>query len=172
MGRYLTAALGLAMAGAPAGAAPVAYRVLDTGAYQSFVGNWTPDSAPLCAVIDSSAHWDAVMHPAAMMGGSRRFAPPPETWTSHVVLLIARVIPGGGKGTALQPVSVDGAVASLDVDYRFTPPPAGSYTIKAYVALEIPRLVPATVVFKENGQTVCMLKPRDGAWLSPAAIPQ
>jgi len=27
-------------------------------------------------------------------------------------------------------------------------------------------------VFKENGRTVCALKPGDGAWLSPPATPQ
>ena len=172
MGRYLTTALALAMVGASAGAAPVAYKALDPGAYQSFVGNWTPDSAPLCAVIGSAANWDAVLHPAAVMGGSNRFAPPPETWRSHVVLLVAKVIPGGAKGSALESVSVNDAGGSLNVDYRFTPPPASSFTIKTYMALEIAKPIPESVVFKENGQTVCTLKPAAGAWLSPPAPPQ
>ena len=172
MRRYLMAALAPAMAGASAGAAPVAYQALDPAAFQSFVGNWTPDSAPLCAVIDAAARWDAVMHPAAVMGGAKQFAPPAETWASQDVLLIARVIPGGAKGPAFEPVSVAAAGGSVEVDYKFTAPPASSYTIKSYMALEVPKPVPATVVFKENGRTVCALKPGDGAWLSPPATPQ
>ena len=86
------------------------------------------------------------------MGGAERFAPPAETWASHIVLLVARVVPGGAKGQPIQPVSVDRADGSLEVDYRFTLLPESSYTVKAYMALEVPKPAPASVVFKENGQ--------------------
>ena len=62
---------------APNAALPAGgFKLLDPDAYQSFVGNWSPDTAPLCAAIGSADQWDHVLHPAATMGAHRPFAPP------------------------------------------------------------------------------------------------
>jgi len=159
--------LALALA-APAFAAPVSFTVLSPDDYQSFVGNWKPDSAPLCAAIDSAARWNAVLHPAAVMGAHKPFAPAPSFWASRMVLLLARVTPAGGEGAFTAP-SVAVAGRTLTVSYTFKPPPPASSTIKWYLALAVPKTAPTSVVFQENGHTVCSLRPASGAWLSPAA---
>ena len=164
----LAVLLALAAASAPAFAAPVSSTVLSPDAYQSFVGNWTPASAPLCAVIDSSTRWNAVLHPAAVMGAGKPFAPPPSFWTSHMVLLLARVIPAGGEGAFTAP-SVAGHGRTLTVSYTFTAPAPASSTIGWYLALAVAKSAPTSVVFEENGHTVCSLSPARGAWRSPAA---
>jgi len=152
-----------------AAAAPVPYTALDPTAYQSFVGNWSPDSGPLCAVIGSQAQWDKVMRPAPLMGKTPAFGPPASTWDAHVVLLIAKVMPGGGVGSAFKPLSVQRTGDALDVSYRYVMPHVASYQIKGYMALEVAKPVAASVVFTENGKAVCSLKPGAGVWLSPAA---
>jgi len=155
-------------AASPALAAPVSFTALSPDAYQSFVGNWTPETAPLCAEIDSAARWNAVMHPAAVMGPDKQFAPAASFWTSHMVLLLARVVPAGGEGAFSAP-SVTRTGRTLTVTYRYTAPPPASSTIKSYLALAVPKSTATSVVFRQNGRRVCALRPAVGAWLSPPA---
>jgi hypothetical protein len=165
--KVLLAAMALGVPGA-ATAAPVPYTALDPTAYQSFVGNWSPDTGPLCAVIGSQAQWDKVMHPAPLMGKTPVFGPRTSTWDGHVVLLIAKVMPGGGMGSAFKPLSVERTGDTLDVSYRYVMPHVASYQIKGYMALEVAKPAVESVVFTENGKAVCSLKPGAGVWLSPA----
>ena len=169
MRRGLNFLLGAAMlAPVVAEAQPVDYVALDMTRYHSFVGAWSPQTAPLCALISSQAKWDAVMHPAPVMGGGQVFGPPADTWGAHSVLLLARIVPGGGGAPALRPVFAKLNDGVLEVDYQFRTPPQSSYTVSTAMALEIPEVVPDSVVFKENGKTVCTLAPAKGVWLSPA----
>lgn len=163
-GLALTLALALA---ASAAARPVRFTALSPDDYQSFVGTWTPDTAPLCARIDSADDWNALMHPAAVMGAHRPFAPDPSFWTSHRVLLLARVVPAGGAAAFTAP-RVTRSGASLTVSYRFAPPPPASSTIKWYLALAVPKAGSPSVTFQENGAVVCSLGPAASDWVSPA----
>jgi hypothetical protein len=160
---------GALLAPAAAVAQPVSYTALNPNSYHAFVVNWTPDTAPLCALIGSAAQWSAVMHPAPVMGGAQAFGPPDAIWRTHSVLLLARVTPAGATAATLHPVFVKLNSGVLEVDYQFKAPPAASSTIKDYMALEIPEVVPSSVVFKENGKTVCSLARGKGVWLSPAS---
>jgi hypothetical protein len=155
-------------AASPALAAPVRFTPLSLDAYQSFVGSWTPDNAPLCAEINSAARWNAVLHPAAVMGADKAFAPAPSFWTSHMVLLLARVVPAGGEGAFTAP-SITSTGRTLRVSYDFTAPPLASSTMKGYLALAVPKSTATSVVFRQNGRRVCALHPAVGAWLSPPA---
>jgi hypothetical protein len=166
LGIALAAAL---LAPAAAAAQPVSYTALDPAAYHAFVVNWTPDTAPLCALISSAAQWSQVMHPAPVMGGPQTFGPPDTIWRTQSVLLLARVTPAGATASTLHPVFVKLTGGVLEVDYQFKAPPAASSTIKDYMALQIPEVVPTSVVFKENGETVCSLARGKGVWLSPAS---
>lgn len=73
----------------PGLARELSYKVLDPNAYQSFVANWTPRSTPLCAAMQSQADWDAIFHPAPVLGTNRPFGPPSELWSGAGVLMVA-----------------------------------------------------------------------------------
>jgi hypothetical protein len=144
----------------------VSFVRLQPDAYQSFVGNWTPDSAPLCAAIRSQAEWDQVLHPAAVMGASKPFSPDPGFWRGHMVLLIARVAPAAAEDAFTAP-AVSRAGGALTVSYHFTVPPPASSTMKWYLALAVTKASPTAVSFQENGRRVCALRLAAGKWRSP-----
>ena len=143
------------------------YQRLSPGDYQSFVGNWAPNSAPLCAALRSGADWERVLHPAPTMWRHKPFAPSAAFWTGHAVLLVARVANAGPTADILTHEHVRRAKDALEVDYAFRPTPPASSTIKWYLALAVPRPLPPEVRFKEGGRLVCTLKPAAGVWLIP-----
>jgi len=53
---------------------------------------------------------------------------------------------------------------TLEVDARFSPQAAGSYTLKQSAAVELTRPLPQTIVVRENASVVCTLKRAAGAW--------
>ena len=149
-------ALLLAMAAAtPDYAQEPSYSLLDPNSFQSFVGNWTPETQPRCAVMQSQADWDKVMHPAPVMGGSKQFAPPSDMWAHDAVLLIARVIPAGETASVFKLAGVRHAGGRLDVDYAFAPPPSSSSTIKWWLGVKIVKPLPPVIRFVETGRVVC-----------------
>jgi hypothetical protein len=141
---------------------------LNPADYQSFVGNWTPADAPLCAAIGSAEAWNRVLHPAAVMGDRRPFAPPSEFWERHAVLLFARVVPGGGQASALRLAGAERSPDAIDIVVAVTPPPPSSWTMKSWLAVAVPKPLPPHVGFLENGKRICSLEPASGHWLSPA----
>lgn len=154
-------ALLLAMTAAiPGRAQEPSYSLLDPNSFQSFVASWTPETLPRCAVMQSQADWDKLMHPAPVMGGSKRFAPPPDMWAHDAVLLIARVIPAGDTASVFKLAGVRRASGGLDVDYAFAPPPSSSSTIKWWLGVRIAKPLlaplPAVIRFVENGRVVCI----------------
>ena len=48
---------------------------------------------------------------------------------------------------------------ALDVQTTFTPPPASTSTMIAYVAVEAPKPLPHVIHFNENGRDVCEIRP-------------
>lgn len=109
----------LAGTSAPGLAQEPSYTVLDPKAYQSFVANWTPSNKPLCAAIQSQADWDAVFHPAPVMGANRPFGPPAEFWNDRAVLVLAKVIDNGDTAKVFQLTGVHRDEKIIEVDYSF-----------------------------------------------------
>jgi hypothetical protein len=137
-----------------------AYTVLNAEDYHVFVAPWAPADQPFCAAFQTAADWEARMHPAATMGANK-FAPPPEIWGDHAVLLIARET---NPGDLAHIFTVTGVTKSadadaLDVHTTFTPPPRSTYTIGAYVAVEVSKPLPHVIHFEENGRDVCEIRP-------------
>jgi hypothetical protein len=163
-------ALTLTLAAAsPALAAPVSFTVVSPDSYQSFVENWTPATRPLCALISSADEWNKVMHPAPVMHAAKPPSPDAAFWTSHMLLLIARVIPAGGAVEPFIAPAVNSHGRTLSVAYRFLTPAPASSTTKDYLALAVPRSAPTSVVFTQNSHVVCILRPARGLWVSPAS---
>ena len=158
--RALIAIPPLVMALAACSVANPPYTVLNPSDYHVFVAHWQPADQPFCAAFQSAADWEARMHPAASMG-ENRFAPPPEIWRDHAVLLMARET---NPGDLTHLFTVTGVTKStdadaLDVRTTFTPAPASTSTIVAYVAIEVPKPLPHMVHFNENGRDVCEIRP-------------
>lgn len=148
-----------------------AFKLLDPDAYQSFVGNWTPDTAPLCAAIGSADQWDHVLHPAATMGSHKPFAPPADFWKGHVVLLFARVVNAGDLSKVFQVDDVLRRKDTTDVTLRFKPTPAASSNEKAYFAVAVDKPIPARVRFIQDGSIVCVLDTTAGTWMATPPQP-
>jgi hypothetical protein len=165
----VAAIVGVTLLGATAQAdTSLPAKTLNPNDYQSFVVNWSPDAKPLCAVMLSQADWDKVMHPAPVMGGAKPFSPVNFDWNKDEILLIARVINGGGDNSKV--FSLTGVTTSakgLNLAYGFKPTPAASYTIKGSMLVVVPRAAKSPVRFVENGKATCALDPAKGKWVSP-----
>jgi hypothetical protein len=134
---------------------------LDPNAFQSFVANWADAEQPFCRAMLSAADWERWLKPAPTMGFHRPFAPQADLWNHHAVLLVARVVNAGDTSGVFSNPRVTGDERELALDYRFAPTPPASSTMKWYLALEIAKPLPPTVVVRENGRSVCTLLPTD-----------
>jgi len=150
-----------------AASGPRQATTLDPGAYQSFVGNWAPADAPLCAALRSQADWAGVLHPAAVMGGNKAFSPPVDFWNTKAVLLVARVIDAGDTAKVFHLTHLQRSHDAIDLDYAFAAPPHASSTMKWYLAVAVAKPLPPTLRFREDGHIVCTLRPDAGAWVVP-----
>lgn len=140
----------------------IAHRIIGNDEYQSFVGNWDEQAAPvLCALIRSPAEWDAVFHPAPLMRGKKPFGPEAKVFETEQVLIVARVMDAPqGDVFKVEQVSADGDVLTLR--YTFTAPKAASYTVKQFLGLRVPKRDYAKVVVVENGKPVVTLDVKAG----------
>ena len=164
----VTLALLLISAAVPARAREARYERLDPNSYQSFVGNWTPETSPLCAVIRSNAEWDRVFQPAFVMGHNRPFSPPPGFWKTKAVLVVARVISSGDLSEVFHVRHLQRTANTIELDYTFKSTPSASSSMKWYLALAITKHLPQIVRFTENNHPICTLKPSSGIWILPA----
>jgi len=155
----------------PACAAPASlpFTRLEPASYAVFVANWVPDQAPLCAVITNADQWAQILHPAPTMRQHAPFAPAPDFWRDHSVLLAARVTSAGPVKEMFRSVGVTATRGATEFGYSIQPPPAASYRIKAWLGISLPRKPNGRVVFRENGLPICTLYPARGLWLSPRA---
>lgn len=163
-----TALLLAALAASPAAAAP---HTLDPNAYQSFIVNWTPDSAPLCAALRDSGDWDKLMHPAPLMGGNKPFGPDKEFWGHHSVLVFARVVPMGDATKVFTVDSLSTAAGTVTVKLATALPAPASSNMKAWLGIVVVKPLPARIRFVENGKPVCAVDWRTGKWVSPPLAP-
>jgi hypothetical protein len=152
--RVLAIVAALAAVTGASGQAPP-YAVLDPDSFQSFIANWTPATQPLCAVLQSQADWDKVMHPAPVMGGNKPFAPPAEFWARNAVLLIARVVGSGDMAKVFTLQGVRSTADAIEVGYAFASPPPASAQVKWWLGVRVAKPLPATARFVENGHVVC-----------------
>jgi len=154
------------------GASLLPYSRLNPSDYQSFVVNWQPADAPLCAVITSAAAWAHVLHSAPVMWSNRRFAPDALFWREHTaILLLARVTPAGDPARIFTIDSIRSDNDVMIVDYEFSPRPAASYSIKAWMGAAITARLPATIEFRQGNLLTCQLHPAAGQFVSPP-LPQ
>lgn len=141
-----------------------AAKLFDLEAYQGFVAGWTPATWPFCAILRSAADWSAVVHPAAVMGSQKPFAPPADLWSRRAVLIVARTTYAPTDGPALAIESLHETASAVDVDTRFAAPPPSSYRVKQAVAVELAKPLPARILVRDHGAVVCTLKPANGQW--------
>ncbi|MBS0385640.1 MAG: hypothetical protein JSS00_09870 [Proteobacteria bacterium] len=137
------------------------YTVLNPNDYHVFVAPWDPADQRFCAAFQSAADWEARMHPAAVMD-ENRFAPPAEIWRDHAVVMMARETNAGDPAHLFTVTGVTKSTDAdaLDVHTDFTPAPASTSTIIAYVAVQVPKPLPHVIHFSENGRDVCEIRPR------------
>jgi hypothetical protein len=141
---------------------------LDPGDYQVFVTKWSPNDKPLCAAIETPEQWSAILHPAAVMRSSKAFAPPAGFWKDHAVVLLARIVNGGGDTkTIFHLDSVKTTPDAIVLDEHFTPTPAASYQMNWYLAIAVDKPLAAHIHFVENGAIACTLDHAAGQWTQP-----
>jgi len=152
-------AIVLCLAGTHAVARDIGFQRLDPHRYQSFVANWIPADRPFCAILRSAAEWNRVLKPAPTMDRTRPFAPPPAFWRKHAILLLARILGAGDTANIFQVERVARDPGALRLDYRFTPTPPASSTMKWYLAVAVAKPLPPVARFGENGKIVCTVRP-------------
>ena len=131
--------------------------------FQDYVEHWSPASAPLCRVFTSAASWAQTLHPAAVMGAHRPFAPREAFWRDHAVLFVARTIYAGPADDVLKVRRITRASDGLAFDYTYSATPPSSSTMNWWVGAAVEKPLPRRVVFRENGRTVCTVSVTPGA---------
>jgi hypothetical protein len=151
---------------------PVSFRILKDSDFQSFIKNWDDKKYPaLYALIQNPAQWDAIFHPAPVMGGQNRpYCPDGKVYEKEQIVVVARVIPAPDANLTV--FNVRQVVAGNEVlvlYYRFNNPenPA-SYTIKSHLAVAMPKYSYKRIVFIENGKQIGILDLSKGQWSVPA----
>jgi hypothetical protein len=72
----------------------IKYRTFGTGVFRSFVKSWDDTKHPvLYALIRNTIEWDAMFHPAPVMGHYRPFGPERTVFQKEQILLVAKVTP-------------------------------------------------------------------------------
>jgi hypothetical protein len=168
----LAAGLHVEASGAEKGAssAEIPFRRVSAQEYQNFLKNWDDAKTPLLrAVILSAGRYEAWFHPAPLNRPNRAFGPEPALFEKEQILVVARVTPGVVAVDALFGVDrVEGAGTEVRLFYRFREPSVPSdYTIKAHLALRIPKKAYQRAVFVENGKQVASLDLAAGEWSVP-----
>ena len=156
--------------GQAAMAQSIGWSALDIAGYHSFVQNWTPDNAPLCAALSSSGDWEKVLHPAPTLFSHAPYAPAESFWKHHTVLLVARVIDTGPTAAVFTGISINREGTVVTVSYRFIPNAKASSQIKWPLMLSVAKLPAGTVRFVENGHEVCLIRPGRSGWISPSSM--
>ncbi len=149
----------------------ISYRILQDGDFQSFIKNWDDKKYPaLYALIRTPAQWDAIFHPAAVMGQNRPFGPDAKIYENEQIIIVAHVIPAPDANLTVynvRQVVADNEV--LVLYYRFNNPEnAASFTIKSHLAVVIPKSGYKRIVFIENGRQTGILDLASGQWSVPA----
>ena len=148
----------------------VAYIRISTNQYQNFIKNWDDKNHPLLvACIDTAAHYDAVFHPAPVIGGKKAFAPDATLYEKEQILIIARVMKNPenmDKVFVVKEVSAN--LNQLTILYQYDEPKNDATSqVKNFLALQIPKISYAKVTIYENDKMVAALKPSEKLWSIP-----
>lgn len=133
------------------------WAIVPSNTYASFVKNWPNKDQPvLCAVIKSSADWDAVFGSAAVMNSDRPFAPAADFYSRANLLVVARVHTASSSTTpAFQVKSIRHHTHRTVMTYTYHPPLADqSFSITDTLMIAISKQK-SKVHFIENGVKVC-----------------
>lgn len=167
----IPAVCGIDDAGSGSKAKAVSYRVIKNDEFQSFIKNWEDKKYPaLYALIRTPAQWDAIFHPAPVMGGNRPFAPDAKLYENEQIIIVAHVIPAPDPNLTLfniRQIFADNDV--LFIYYRFNQPEnTASYTVKSHLSVVIPKHNYKRIVFIESGKQLGILDLAQGQWSVPA----
>ena len=164
----------MAMAAGATNATPaeqaVTYKTIGVADYQNFLKNWDEKQQPaLYALIQTPAQYDALFHPAPVMGGKRPFAPAADIYSNEQILVVARVMPApANMDTVFQVERVVEKGNVVELHYRFTPPSTNATcSVKNFLAIRIPKRAYQKATFVENGKQVGDLNLADGQWAVP-----
>lgn len=149
----------------------VTYRRMGIVDYQNFLKNWDGKKhAVLYALIQTPAQYDALFHPAPVMGAKHPFAPEAELYTKEQILLVARVMVAPENMDRVFDVErVTERDQQLALHYRFNEPKTNAtFSVKNYLSVRIPRHDYKKVIFFENGKQVGELNTAEGQWSVPA----
>lgn len=94
------------------------------------------------------------------MGANRPFSPPDSFWRNRAVLFVARSTYAGSASDVLAPRRVVRDGPNIIFDYTFSPASRSSSTIASWTGAVVEKPLPAHVVFRENGRTVCTVRLR------------
>jgi hypothetical protein len=141
----------------------VKFRVLDSGHFQSFVGNWDDKKHPvLYALIRNSDEWDAVFHPAPLMRDDRPFGPDEELYDKEQILIVSRVVK---PSSTLKVKEVSESKDELILSYDFaTKNLKETFWIGQYFLVIIPKKDYKRIVFIENEKRIGALNTAKGQW--------
>jgi len=167
----ISSVAGIDDTGSVSKAKAVSFRMLKNDEFQSFIKNWDDKKFPaLYALIRTPAQWDAIFHPAPVMGGNRQFAPEAKLYENEQIIIVAHVIPAPDPSLTLfnvRQIFTDNEV--LFIYYRFNQPEnAASYTVKSHMAVVIPKHNYKRIVFIESGKQLGILDLAQGQWSVPA----
>jgi hypothetical protein len=146
---------------------PAPPQTVDPSQFQSFLGSWSPSTAPLCAAIDSASRWETLFHPAAVMYANRPFEPAPAYWIGHGTIVVARAIYNGDTAHVFAVNSVTRDNGAMRIDYTFRPTPKSSSTMNWWFGISVSKPMPQTIEIAENGKLVCTLNTARGPWRLP-----
>ncbi len=151
----------------------VRFRVMGSQEYNSFVKEWDNKKEPLLyALIQSQAQWNAVFHPAPVMGGAnKKFVPDEATFEKEALLLVARVTAAPGRDSLKSVFQAAGVTAGGDgivLSYKFEQPHSKQpFKAKSFLGVWIPRQEFKKIKFVENGEQVGILDLSGGQWSVP-----
>ncbi len=142
-----------------------------SSAYQSFIKNWSPDSTPLCAILASSADWDAVLHPAGVMGAHKPYAPQVDFWRTHGMLIVARTVPGAASSIRLEKIAATKRSTGVVVTYKLEGGADASFMTKVWLPIEVAKPLPVSAAFKDTNGVKCSAKLGGGAVIGTGKRP-
>ena len=160
--------------GQAAGTGTVPYKLIPMSQYQNCLNNWDDKKHPiLFALVQSKSQYDALFHPAPVLGDRKPFAPDPTVYKDHLFLVLGRTctfsdVSQLDRFFTVRKVTSRGS--TLTLSYSFRSPhiaPRDAATFKTFLVLQIPRAAYRTVNFIENGKSIGRLKPMNGLWSVP-----
>lgn len=154
----------------------VPYHTVGVGDFQSFVKNWDAEKHPiLYALIQNSAQWNTIFHPAPVMGSKHNlpFAPDDKQFEKEQLFISARVMfpskeLSSKAKTVFQVEKVTASDKELMLSYRFEEPKIREpFTVKNYIGVWVPKHNYQKVTFIENGKPIGTLELSKGQWCFP-----